>query len=121
MMIREWQELTKLTHGTKLVAERISAPELGVTIEGSFELPRLAELGMDDQVFVQAFLQTHGSIKEMERLFGVSYPTIKSRLVRINEKLGFVETNPPATKAEVLAQLERGEISVTEALERMKS
>ena len=120
-MIRDWQELTKLTQGTKLVVERVYAPELGVTLEGSFELPRLAELAMDDQIFIQAFLQCQGSIKEMERLFGVSYPTIKSRLARINEKLGFIETNPPATKADVLAQLERGEIDVNEALERMKT
>lgn len=56
----------------------------------------------------------------MERLFGVSYPTIKNRLAKINEQLGFVETNPPPTKSNILEQLERGEISAKEALERMK-
>ncbi|MFV2021178.1 DUF2089 family protein [Micromonospora sp. LOL_023] len=44
---------------------------------------QLAQLSVDDQVFVAAFVRLHGSIKKMERIFGVSYPTVKSRLNRI--------------------------------------
>jgi hypothetical protein len=119
-MIRDWQELTKLTQGSRLLVERVHAPDLGIHIEGSFELPRLAELSLEDQVFIAAFLRSQGSIKEMERVFGVSYPTIKSRLARINEQLGFVDTNPPESRQDILAQLERGEITAQEAIERMK-
>ena len=67
-----------------------------IAIEGSFELPQLARLAAEDQIFVVAFLRSHGSIKEMERIFGVSYPTIKSRLTRIAESLEFVESSAPA-------------------------
>ncbi len=80
----------------------------------------MARLNADDQVFVAAFVQSHGSIKEMERLFGVSYPTIKSRLSRIGEQLEFVQTNPPPTPGEILDLLQKGEISAQEALERLK-
>ena len=48
----------------------------------------------EDQVFVAAFLKSHGSIKEMEQVFGVSYPTVKARLNRIAGQLEFVETDP---------------------------
>jgi hypothetical protein len=119
-MTRPWQELTKLTQSTRLVIREVFAPELAVTLRGEFELPRLAELGLEDQVFVEAFLKTQGSIKEMEQLFGVSYPTIKARLARINARLQIVDVNPPESRAEVLAKLERGEITAAEAVQRLK-
>src|ERR1700744_3006266 len=89
----DWQELTKLTRGQPFVVERVRLAGSGVAIEGEFELPQLAQLSVEDQVFVTAFVRCHGSIKEMERIFGVSYPTIKSRLNRIAQSLEFVETN----------------------------
>jgi hypothetical protein len=76
---------------------------------------------MDDQVFVTAFVRSHGSIKEMERIFGVSYPTIKSRLTRIANSLEFVESNPTPSKAEILERLQRGEISAEDAIREMES
>lgn len=117
---QEWQELSKLTQGRAMLIERVRLVESKIAIEGNFEIPKLAQLSSDDQVFVMGFLQCQGSIKDMERLFGVSYPTIKGRLARINEVLGFVETNPPLSKSDILTQLERGEISTAEALERLK-
>src|SRR5579864_1836180 len=90
----DWQELTRLTQGERLIVERVRLAGREVAIEGSFELPQLAQLSAEDQVFVIAFLRSHGSIKEMEQVFGVSYPTIKARLNRIAGSLEFVETNP---------------------------
>src|ERR1700719_3115602 len=102
---KDWLELTQLTQGQALVVERVRLVDKDIAIEGSFELPQLARLTMDDQVFITAFVRSHGSIKEMERIFGVSYPTIKSRLTRIADSLEFVETNPTAPKAEILDRL----------------
>jgi hypothetical protein len=56
----------------------------------------------------------------MEQYFGISYPTVKNRLNRISEKLSFVEIEPVIEKSDVLDQLERGEISAKEAIERLK-
>jgi len=66
----------------------------GNAVEGAFAPPQLACLSLEDQIFVTAFLRSHGSIKEMEQTFGVSYPTIKARLNRIAGQLEFVDTNP---------------------------
>jgi len=90
-----------------------------IAVEGSFEIPPLARLSADDQVFVMAFVRAHGSIKEMEQVFGISYPTVKNRLNRIAEQFPFVETSPAPSQEDVLAQLERGEITAAEALERL--
>ncbi|WFE19420.1 DUF2089 domain-containing protein [Solwaraspora sp. WMMD937] len=118
----DWQELTDLTRGQPFVVERVRLADSGVAVEGQFEPPQLAQLSADDQVFVAAFVRSHGSIKEMERIFGVSYPTVKSRLNRIVEQLDFVEqldiadTGPTPASAEVVDRLRRGEITVRQAL-----
>jgi len=119
----DWQELTDLTRGQPFVVERVRLGGSGVVVEGQFEPPQLAQLSVDDQVFVAAFVRSHGSIKEMERIFGVSYPTIKSRLNRIAEHLDFVDTDPvPAgvDRADVIDRLRREEISVQEALAELE-
>jgi len=117
----DWQELTQLTHGHPIVVERVRLSGKDIAIEGSFELPQLARLPMEDQIFVTAFVRSHGSIKEMERVFGVSYPTIKSRLTRIADSLEFVQTNPTPTKAEILNRLHRGEITAEDAIRKMEA
>src|SRR5215510_16577882 len=116
----DWQELTNLTRGQPFVVERVRLAG-GVAIEGTFEPPQLGQLGFEDQVFVTAFVRCHGSIKEMERIFGVSYPTIKSRLNRIAEKLEFVETDPAPPAADVIDRLRRGEINAQQALSELES
>ena len=118
---KDWQELTQLTQGQPILVERVRLAEKNIAIEGSFELPQLARLEIDDQIFITAFVRSHGSIKEMERIFGVSYPTIKSRLTRIANSLEFVETNPTPSKREILERLEAGEISAEDAIREMEA
>ena len=119
----EWRDLTRMANGERMVVERVRLASTGIAIEGSFELPPLAQLAMEDQVFIGAFVRSHGSIKVMERLFGVSYPTIKNRLNRLSQALGAalgVETEPGSTHAEILDRLERGEITAKQAAEELR-
>jgi hypothetical protein len=117
----DWQELLRIAQGGTLVVERVRIPEKQITVEGQFGLPELARLSPEDQVFVVAFLRSHGSIKEMEQVFGVSYPTIKARLNRIAGQLKFIETNPSPTRAEVLERLNNGEITADEAVRALEA
>jgi hypothetical protein len=116
----DWQELTRLTHGEPVTVERVRLAASGVEIEGSFELPQLARLPFEDQVFVIAFVRSHGSIKEMESVFGVSYPTIKARLNRISSSLQFIETNPLPSRTEILDLLKSGEIDAPTAISMLE-
>ena len=120
-MVKEWQELTRLTRGAPIVIERVRLLESDIRIEGEFELPPLARLSAEDQVFIMAFIRGDGSIKEMERTFGISYPTVKHRLAQISRQLDFVEMLPSSSREEILQQLERGEITAAEAIERLSS
>ena len=117
---KDWQELTQLTQGAPLIVERVRIADRDITIEGAFELPQLARLALEDQIFIAAFLKSHGSIKDMEQVFGVSYPTIKARLNRIAAALEFVDTNPTPPRSEVLDRLDRGEITAAEAIAELE-
>lgn len=119
-MIKDWQELTKLTGGSSITLERVRLVEMDIVLEGQFELPPLAKLTMEDQIFITAFIRSHGSIKDMEELFGISYPTVKNRLNQIASCLDFVDINPPPSHSEILNKLEQGELSIEEALERLR-
>lgn len=122
-MGHEWHELTDLLGDRDFTVTQV---RLGndVEIAGDFELPPLARLRYEDQVFVSEFVRNHGSIKDMEKAFGISYPTVKNRLNRIVEQLQLVtvkETPAPApADDDVLGRLERGEITAAEAAERLK-
>ena len=118
-MATDWNELTKMTQGRPVEIERVRVADSGIAIEGSFTPPPLAGLSAEDQVFVMAFVRCHGSIKEMEGMFGISYPTVKNRLNRIAEKLQFSEIVKVNPEEEVISELERGEISAEEAIRRL--
>ncbi|MFQ5808630.1 MAG: DUF2089 domain-containing protein [Armatimonadota bacterium] len=118
-MSTDWRQLTTLTHGNPIVVERVRLSGTDVRIEGEFEPPPLTRLSANDHVFVIAFVRAHGSIKQMEKLFGVSYPTIKNRLNRISEQLEFVDIDAGPPAGEVLERLERGQVTAQEALEML--
>ena len=112
---------------SKAICPDCNAP-LGVTrmacrtcklrLEGEFELSALGKLSPDDQALVIAFVRHHGSLKKMEGLFDISYPTVKNRLNAIAARLDKNFENP-SPNLYVLEQLSRGELTVEETLDRL--
>lgn len=66
---------------------RLSCEACGTTVDGRFDLPLLARLGTDDHDFVLQFVRAGGSLKEMARRYGVSYPTVRNRLDALIDRL----------------------------------
>jgi hypothetical protein len=124
-MAADWNELIGLTGSRPIVVERVRVVGTETRIEGEFSLPTLATLGAEDQVFVAAFIRSHGSIKRMEQLFGISYPTVKNRLNRIGNMLDFVDITPEPerdtapsgpTSNDVLRRIDSGQLDVDQAI-----
>jgi hypothetical protein len=101
-----------------------------INIDGHFAGCSFCRLSDEDRVFALAFLQMEGSIKDMERLMGISYPTVKAKLARLNAALSG-ETNGyrdpvesisakntslgPDERARIIDRLKSGEIDAREA------
>lgn len=119
-MKKDWEELIKLTGDNPIEIERVHLPTQGISIEGRFNLPPMAQLSMEEQVFIAAFIKNHGSIKQMEQTFGISYPTVKNRLNRIGEKMEFTEIKRESSAQDILEQLDQGSISVDDAIAKIQ-
>jgi hypothetical protein len=66
---------------------------------------------------VQRFLDLYCAV---EKIFGISYPTVKNRLKRIADRLPLTESAPPRSdNSNILDQIESGEISAQEGIRRM--
>ena len=118
-MTNDWHQLTDLTGDRRFLVTTVRLAS-GISVQGEFELPPLARLRYEDQVFVSEFVRSHGSIKDMEKAFGISYPTVKSRLNRIMDQLHLVEVATSPGPDDALDLLERGEISADEAAARLR-
>ncbi|MFX6969214.1 DUF2089 family protein, partial [Acinetobacter baumannii] len=66
------------------------------------------------------FVKARGNLKEVERILGVSYPTVRARLDALLKALGYEAAEEGEDRLEVLEALRRGEISVEEAVARLK-
>ena len=106
--------------GKPLKPVRLACGACGTTVEGDFDVPELARLPREHQEFVKVFLLARGNISEVEKLLGVSYPTVRNRLDAVLQALGAPAKSPPGAGAQILARLEVGEISVDEALKLLK-
>lgn len=102
---------------------RLHCSSCGTTIEGRFQASPLSRLTAEQRDFVVTFLKVRGNLREMERELGVSYPTVRNRLDGVLKALGY-EVEREAAREEdrrqVLAALERGELTAEEAVRRLK-
>ncbi len=106
----------------KLFVTQMSCSECETTIKGQYELPQTAYLNSEDENFLKIFLAARGSIKEMEKRLGISYPTVKSRLELLLKKLGLKVFNVDIKKKrlDILEKLEAGELSSGDAIKKIK-
>ena len=121
-MVHSWKKLAMMSDNKSLIIRKAEVCGEDLLIEGSFELPPLARLTPEEQLFAAAFLKTHGSIKQMEKIFCISYPTVKNKLNAIGKKLDFidVEVNIKTPVNDILDRLERGEIDADQAVKEIE-
>ncbi len=111
--------------GGPLEVTRLECPESGVTIEGRFTPNEFALLSAEHLEFLRLFLRVRGNLKEVERILGVSYPTVRVRFDGMLRSLGY--ESPPETqevreeRTDILGLLERGEVTAAEAAKRLRA
>jgi hypothetical protein len=112
-----------------LTVARLECPRCEIAIEGEFAMPALLRLSPAQVDFVEVFIKNRGSIRDVERELGVSYPTVRGRLDEVIRALGYpvkgdaADENPAddstATRRSVLADLKSGRLSPEEALAKL--
>ena len=74
-----------------LEVKTLQCPECETSVNGHFPLPLLASLHADDQQFIIRFVKSSGSLKEMAKHLGLSYPSVRNRLDEIISKIKNLE------------------------------
>lgn len=100
--------------------ERLRCVNCDVAVEGRIPIPRLARLPAEDREFVELFVRSSGSLKTVAEKMGISYPTIRSRLNRVIAALEEEEANERDIRNQILDEVEKGAISVDEAVRRLR-
>lgn len=111
--------------GNHLRITSYECSECRTRIEGNFHQAehRFSHLTPEEMNFIEQFVRVRGSIKEMEKVLGVSYPTVRGKLNTVIEHLGYPvekEQISPDLKREILDKLEKGEISAGDAARLLK-
>jgi hypothetical protein len=111
--------------GEPLEVTRLHCPDSGVTIEGRFQPNEFALLPPENLEFLRLFVKVRGNLKEVERILGLSYPTIRQRFETMVSVLGYEAAPEPRAgraekRAEILERLERGEIDAEEATRALR-
>jgi hypothetical protein len=118
---------------SELIVTQQSCTECDTVILGRFKPNIFSRLSPENLEFLELFVKSRGNVKDMEREMGWSYWTIRNRLNEILVELGFesgegeepaeaeVAENPALAghRQEIIVQLERGELTVSEAAARL--
>lgn len=113
---------------------QLACVDCGIKVEGPFQLNEFATLAPEDLHFLRIFVRAEGRIREMETALGLSYPTIRTRLTALKNKLQGAgegagpggERPPVAPTSEervraILSRLEAGEVSFEVAMQEIKA
>ncbi len=121
--------LTKCPNcGGEMEVTRLHCTRCETVILARYDPCLFCRLAPESQAFITAFVRYRGNLKEMERELGQSYWSLRNRLQEIIHEMGFeveplreeqeAEREATARRA-LLERLERGEISVAEAVEAL--
>jgi len=124
--------------GGPIIISECKCENCNLVLRGEFRPDSFATLSGDQLTFVRVFLRARGNLSEVEKVLGVSYPTIRNKLDEINSALDRVETlsdinatknagisastTTPAddVRRAILQQVSTGNLSLTDALQQLK-
>jgi hypothetical protein len=102
-----------------LLVTRLVCRNCGTALEGRFTMGRLLQLTPEQLHFVETFLRSEGKLNRVQEELGLSYPTVRSRLVDVIRALGYEvggeRESDDQRRQTILEQLARREISSEEA------
>ncbi|OQB26601.1 MAG: hypothetical protein BWY10_02003 [Chloroflexi bacterium ADurb.Bin180] len=106
--------------GEDLTVTRLHCRSCDSVLEGQFGLGRFNQLSAEQLHFVETFVRCEGKLNKVQEELGMSYPTVRSRLLDVIRALGYeVRDEPgisPDQRRKILDDLAQGSISSDEAV-----
>ena len=124
--------------GSQLIITECKCPACQLQMRGEFQSGQLSGLSDEALTFIKVFLSARGNLTEVERVLGISYPTIRNKLDEINNILNrnnetiIIPEKPTGSTAEkkaasvedvrkdILQQVSDGRLSPAEAAQKLK-
>ena len=105
----------------KVKVKKVECHHCGIGFEGEFYTSPLLGLSEAEQSFIELFVLSSGSLKEMAKILGVSYPTVRSRLDQIIKDLKVEMKHNEEYKQTILEKVGQGAISPEQAARIIKN
>jgi len=99
---------------------RLRCDHCDTQLEGTFEIPTLVRLTPADIDFVVRFVKSSGSLKEMAKQSGQSYPTVRNRLNDIIAQLHSSPLSVAEQRQSILDAIANGTMSVADAEKKLR-
>lgn len=106
--------------GGELEIAELKCSRCGTVIRGKFLPCEFCNLDEEKLEFLRIFLKSRGNLSEVAKKMGISHPTARHRLLELLLALGYEIEEEEEEKVDIFELLERGEISVDEAIEILK-
>lgn len=75
----------------QLHVTRLGCDHCDTVVQGCYALPVMTRMGPGDRSLILNLVKSSGNLKDLARLYGVSYPTVRNRLDALIEKIGAIE------------------------------
>lgn len=104
---------------------KLTCKKCGSELGGHFSGCDFCNLSEQDAFFVLTFLKCRGSIKDVEKELGISYPTVRNKLDTVIKRLGLKSTvsqqDIKAQRQNIIDRLDKGEITADQAAEELRN
>lgn len=104
-----------------MTVSRMTCHACGISIEGAFPAPRVANLPTEHQQFIEIFVLAGGNLKLIAEQAGVSYPTVRSRLDKVIDALRQQIAATKEVRGTILDAVSEGKLAADEAARIIKS
>ena len=124
--------------GGKIIITECKCDACHLQMRGDFKLGQFSFLSDDELAFIRVFLSARGNLSEVERVLGISYPTIRNKLDQINndltkagesaETIRSQNDNAPAdastpaerSRKDILQKVADGQLTPEEAVQKLQ-
>jgi hypothetical protein len=105
----------------KVKIKKLECRKCGISFEGELFTSPIMALSEDQQNFIELFILSSGSLKEMAQILGITYPTVRTRLDDIITDLKQEMKTREDYKKQLLEKVAAGKITPEKAAEIIKN